>query len=212
MKLNKLILSIFLLFFELTSSIAQEKGVCSTDIFGAQVYKSGNYEEKTWIDIFGNKQFKNNIGETASLEKDIFDNMVYKDSRSNEMKIEKTVWIEMLAEVDGDVDALFYDFIAQNSGRNNTKVSISIDILGKEIYKENNFSEEFWVDILDIQQYKNSDGQTASLKKDILDRLIYKDSKGNDLTFSTDEWQRMFQRTGGRERAVFRNLINRYLY
>jgi len=128
------------------------------------------------------------------------------------MKIEKTVWIEMLADVDGDVDALFYDFIAQNSGRNNTKVSISIDILGKEIYKENNFSEEFWVDILDIQQYKNSDGQTASLKKDILDRLIYKDSKGNDLTFSTDEWQRMFQRTGGRERAVFRNLINRYLY
>ena len=146
------------------------------------------------------------------MEKDIFDNMVYKDSRRNEVKIEKTVWIEMLAEVDGNVDALFYDFIAQNSGRNNTKVSIAIDILGKEIYKENNFTEEFWVDILDAQQYKNSNGQTASLKKDILDRLIYKDSKGNDLTFSTYEWQRMFQRTGGRQRAVFRNLINRYLY
>ena len=212
MKPNKPILLIFLLLFELTSLMAQEKGVYSTDIFGAQVYKNGNYEEKIWVDIFGNKQFKNNIGETASLEKDIFDNMIYKDNRNNEVKIEKTVWAEMLADVDGDVDALFYDFIAQNNRRNNTKVSIAIDIMGKEIYKENNFTEEFWVDILDAQQYRNSNGQTATLKKDIFDKFIYKDSKGNDLTFSTDEWQSMFQRTGGRERAVFRNLINRYLF
>ncbi len=211
MKTKRIVLFFFTLFLGISCMSAQERGTYYTDIFGAQVYRNGSYEESIGLDIFGNKQFKNNRGETASLEKDIFGDMIYKDNRSNEVKIDKQVWKTMLEEVHGDVDALFYELIAQNQNRNDSKMSIDVDIMGKEIYKSNNFTEEFWKDIMDTQQYRNSRGETASLRKDLFDRLVYSDSRGNDMTFSTDEWQRMFHRTGGRERAVFRDLINRYL-
>jgi len=212
MKFIQLIALIILFNFGFSNLYSREKGSYSTDIFGAKVYKDGNYEESISLDIFGNKQFKNNLGESASLKKDIFNDMIYTDNRNNEVKIDEVVWRSMLEDVHGDIDALFYDLITQNTSRNNSKVSIEIDIMGREIYKENNLTEEFWVDILGTQQYRNSNGESASIRKDILDCMNYTDSKGNNLSFSADTWQRMFRHTGGRERSVFRSLINQYLF
>jgi hypothetical protein len=212
MKLNRFLLLFFVLFSELISLHSQGKDEYFTDVFGAKIYKNGDYEEKIWVDVFGDKQFSNNRGESASLKKNIFDDRIYEDNRSNEVKINKIVWVKMLKDVHGDEDALFYDLIAQNNKQSGSKVSIEIDIMGKEIYKDNNLTQEFWVDIMDTQQYRNSDGQTASLRKDISGNMNYSDSKGNCLIFTSDAWQREYRHTGGRERSVFRQLIKKYLF
>lgn len=55
-----------------------------------------NYREEYKVDIFGNQQFKNNQQESASLSKDIFDNITYKDSKRNELKYALPVWSKMV--------------------------------------------------------------------------------------------------------------------
>ena len=101
MKTKRLVFLFFILILGISCMNAQDRGTYSTDIFGAQVYKNGSYEESIGLDIFGNKQFKNNRGETASLEKDIFGDMIYKDNRNNEVKIDKEIWKTMLKEAHG---------------------------------------------------------------------------------------------------------------
>lgn len=55
-----------------------------------------DYKEEYKIDIFGYQQFKNNQRESASLSKDIFDNMVYKDNKGNELKYTQSAWNKMV--------------------------------------------------------------------------------------------------------------------
>lgn len=51
-----------------------------------------NYKEEYKVDIFDHLQFKNNQRETASLSKDIFDNIIYEDSKGNKLSMPENMW------------------------------------------------------------------------------------------------------------------------
>ncbi|HMM04434.1 MULTISPECIES: hypothetical protein [unclassified Dysgonomonas] len=51
-----------------------------------------DYKEEYKVDIFGHLQFSNNHNERASLSKNIFDEMVYEDSKGNKMIYPQNFW------------------------------------------------------------------------------------------------------------------------
>ena len=54
-----------------------------------------DYKEEYKVDIFGHLQFSNNQNERASLSENIFDEMVYEDSKGNKMIYPQNFWSKM---------------------------------------------------------------------------------------------------------------------
>lgn len=57
-----------------------------------QCHDIKNYKEEYKIDIFGHQQFKNSRNQTASLSKNIFDKMIYKDSSGTTIEYSLKEW------------------------------------------------------------------------------------------------------------------------
>lgn len=69
-----------------------------------------NFKEEYTVDIFDYLQYKNSMNETASLEKDIFDNTIYKDSNGNEIKYSANNWNTILRR-QGSEYSIFFNMV-----------------------------------------------------------------------------------------------------
>lgn len=205
------------------------KASLSTDIFGNKIYKDNRsnevtYSKEIWADVFpqyknddehiliwlanalaetnnvkekykrnihGDLEYENNAGLRASLSENIFDDGIYKDNQNNEIKYSKEYWAEILDDFDNkDVQVFFWLMDRANNLKN--------------------FKEEYRLDIFGYQQYKNGEGQTASLSKDIFDKIIYKDSNGNKIEFTEANWRKLVRRHSSDKKA-FMYLIHENL-
>lgn len=61
-----------------------------------------NYKEKYKIDVFGYQQYENNQREKASLKKDVFDKMIYEDSKGNKIEFAENQWKKELRRYHSD--------------------------------------------------------------------------------------------------------------
>ena len=107
----------------------------------------------------------------ATLGKDIFENVIYKDNRGNKVTYSK----EFLGKLrrgghkgDSDVE----EFLLLG--------------LAKDVGKKKNYTEEYTVDIFGNVEYKNSEGRRVSIKKDMFDGFEYKDNQGVSLSIRKD--------------------------
>jgi|GEM_PF-3601002 len=201
-------------FLTLTISLppfAQHRGEYTTDVLGNKTYRDGAFEETFSIDIFGNNQYKNNQDETASLEKDIMGNMIYKDSRGNRITIDQKNWLQMLDRAHGDREGLFSYFISKNSRKHNSVTQYETDLMGHDIFSSDGQKEEIWQDILGDWQYTNNNGTKASLSKNVLGEYIYNDSRGSRITFSPQIWERKLNKSHNDPAMIFRDLIHELL-
>lgn len=161
--------------------------------------------------IFGDLEYKDSDRE-AKLKKDIFDNMIYSDSRGNEVKYSKEHWSDILKDFRGDKEKCFVWLIHEYRGQENQKKEFSKNIFGDDVYKGNNgYTETFKRDIFDNYIFENNRGQKAKLESNIFDRWIYSDSEGTKHEFSEREWSRLLKRYAS-ENAIFRVLVADYLF
>jgi len=61
-----------------------------------------SYKEKYKIDVFGYQQYENNQREKASLKKDVFDNMIYEDSKGTKIQFAENQWKKQLRKHHSD--------------------------------------------------------------------------------------------------------------
>lgn len=163
------------------------------------------------IDILGDLQYYNSNGSKASLKKNIFDDVIYNDSRNNESKYTKEQWAELLEKFNGDKKDCFAWLIRLNKGYENQKTEHSKNIFGDEIRKDNRGnSETYKRDILGNLVYENNKNQKATFTKEISDRWKYEDSKNNRKSYSYSEWEKLIEKYHSEE-AIFKLLVNQYL-
>ncbi|WP_144062692.1 hypothetical protein [Sphingobacterium paucimobilis] len=187
-------------------------------------------------DIFGNLQFKSIDGKyKASLEKNIFDDLVFTDSRNNKLHYEKKYLDKMEPGLRGDKEAqahMLRRLVRENKRSSEYKATFKIDIFDKTIIEDNKgYKLEEGKDIFgntNIQEQSSgrksvfkrnlrggleyTEGRnTASLEKDIFDRWLYKDSFGNEIQFSKETWKRVLQQYGSDEK-FFWDLLDRWFY
>lgn len=81
------------------------------DIFGNETYDEINGDQKISIkrNLFGGLEYKVNKDE-ASLQKDIFNNWIYKDSQGNECKFSSETWNKLQKRY-GTEEKIFYFLI-----------------------------------------------------------------------------------------------------
>lgn len=79
------------------------------DIFGNQTYTEENNGQRSAVNktLSGALEYKSNDGQ-ATLQKDFFDNWVYKDSRGNEFKFSRDTWNGLKNRFGTDECILFY--------------------------------------------------------------------------------------------------------
>ncbi|MFD2555773.1 hypothetical protein [Sphingobacterium tabacisoli] len=187
-------------------------------------------------DIFGNLQFKSVDGQyKASLEKNIFDDLVFTDSRKNKLHYEKKYLDKMEPGLRGDKEAqarMLRRLVRENKRSSEYKATFKIDIFDKTIIEDNKgYKLEESKDIFgntNIQEQSSgrksvfkrnfkggleyTEGEkTASLGKDIFDRWLYKDSFGNEIQFSKETWKRVLEQYGTDEK-FFWDLLDRWFY
>ncbi|MBL1410183.1 hypothetical protein [Sphingobacterium faecale] len=187
-------------------------------------------------DIFGNLQFKSIDGQyKASLEKNIFDDLVFTDSRKNKLHYEKKYLDKMEPGLRADKEAqarMLRRLVRENKRSSEYKATFKIDIFDKTIIEDNKgYKLEEGKDIFgntNIQEQLNgtksifkrnlrggleyTEGRkTASLEKDIFDRWIYKDSFGNEIQFGKETWRRILKQYGTDEK-FFWDLLDRWFY
>lgn len=191
----------------------------------------GNIE----TDIFGDLRYETrDRSYNAALKKDIFDNLVFTDSRRNNIVFEKKYLDLEYPKVVGNpgarsdffnnlvrrhrhderyeakykVDIFGTVIIEDNRGN---KTEIGTDIFGNAKYEErrNGHSMSVSRDLNGVLQYR-SGGDSASLGKDIFGKWTYKDSSGNKFEFSDKAWYRLIRRFGGDEQVLI-FLMDEYL-
>ncbi|WP_243346062.1 hypothetical protein [Parabacteroides sp. FAFU027] len=204
---------ILLLIVLVTNANAQEKREYTTDIFGYKVYKCNGYEEKFGKDIMGNYEYENNRREKASLEKDVFGGMTYSDSNGNEIKYGKIQWAELIRKWNNDEEGFFMNMVDKymKSRKKQFREEEEEELPGHDIHMGNIDREEFRQDITGDWQYRNSEGQTASLHIDVMGDINYSDSDGNKAVISkkTMHSQRKFRHRNPEE--IFRHLVKSIL-
>lgn len=187
-------------------------------------------------DIFGNLQFKSIDGQyKASLEKNIFDDLVFTDSRKNKLHYEKKYLDKMEPGLRGDKEAqarMLRRLVRENNRHSGYTATFKIDIFDKMIIEDNKgYKLEESKDIFgntNIQEqvggtksvfkrnmrggleYKEGE-KTASLGQDIFDRWLYKDSFGNEIQFGKETWKRVLEQYGTDEK-FFWELLDRWFY
>jgi hypothetical protein len=202
---------ILLLIVLATNANAQEKREYTTDIFGYKVYKCNGYEEKYGKDVMGNYQYENNRREKASLEKDVFGGMTYSDSNGNEIKHGKKQWEELMRKYNNDVEGFFMTLVGKYSSEHNKHVTVDEDILGHEVHTGNGIREEYWQDIIGEWQYKNNEGESASLHIDVMGDLNYSDSDGNKAVISKESIHSHRKYRHRNSEEIFRHLVKSIL-
>ncbi|MDM1047645.1 hypothetical protein [Sphingobacterium hotanense] len=175
----------------------------------------GRYE----TDIFGTLLFKSNKDSySASLEKNVFGDLVFSDSRKNHEKFENKYLGRFMPGILNSKDAqqkFFQELIWQNRNSEGYESFYSIDIFGTIITKDNRGNErESGTDIFGHEFVRDKskgstssikrnihgdleyteDGNQATLRKDIFDKWSYSDSFGNRVEFSSRTWNRILNR------------------
>ena len=107
----------------------------------------------------------------ATLGKDIFENVIYKDNRGNKVTYSK----EFLGKLRK----------GRHRGDRNIEEFLLLG-LAKDVGKKRNYTEEYTVDIFGNVEYKNSEGRRVSIKKDMFDSFEYKDNQGVSLSIRKD--------------------------
>lgn len=187
------------------------------------------------FDIFGNLQYVTRDRQyTASLKKDIFDNLIFTDNNSNEVRVMKRYLESSYGDYSADEGFLigfFQGFISaynHSTGyeatydvdifgnvkfedNQNSSLEIGRDIFGNLTYKENgsNVTTIIRRDLLGDLEYRSAN-QRASLKKGLFNNWRYSDSSGNRFEFSNSSWQ-LLSELHGNEEDVLLFLIGNFL-
>lgn len=187
-------------------------------------------------DIFGNLQFKSVDGQyKASLEKNIFNDLVFTDSRNNKLHYEKK-YLDIaergLASNKEAQTRLLRRLVRENKRRSGYEATFKVDIFdkitiednkgykleeGKDIFGNTHIEEQ--VKGTKTVLKRNFSGgleytegkHTASLEKDIFDQWLYKDSFGNEIRFGKETWKRILKQYGTDEK-FFWDLLDRWFY
>jgi hypothetical protein len=188
-------------------------------------------------DIFGNLQFRSSdLRYSALLEKDIFNNLTFTDSRRNKIVFEE----EYLA---GEYPAILEnesarrDFFRRIVNRHRRdegyEARFSVDIFGTVITEDNRGNRtDQKTDIFGHESYEEThDGVKMSISRDLhgtlqyrygdgsaslgtafnMGKWVYEDSDGNRMEFGKRTWDGMIRRFGDDER-IFRFLIDEFLH
>src|SRR5690606_21533924 len=199
------------------SVLFAQRGAIDTDIFGALQYRSADGRYK------------------ASLEKNIFDDLIFTDSRNNKLQYEKKYLDKAEPGLRGNKDAqmrLLRRLVRENSRHADYRATFKVDIFDKTIIEDNkgykleerkdifgNINVEERVNGSRAQLKRNLRGgleytrekDNASLEKNIHDQRIYKDSFGNEIQFGKETWKRILDQYGTDE-EFFWELLDRYFY
>ncbi len=187
-------------------------------------------------DIFGNLDYISKDGKyTATLEKNIFDDLTFTDSKNNEVVYEKKYLdrtypgIRQNKKMKTDI---FYELLRQNRKSEGYRAKYQIDIFnkliiednrgykleeGKDIFGHDSFEEEINGEKISVKRNIHGDLEftsgkdKASLKKDIFDKWIYEDSIGNRFQFGERTWTRLIRKFRTDEN-IFRILIDQYFF
>ncbi|PVH25204.1 hypothetical protein [Sphingobacterium corticibacter] len=186
------------------------------------------------IDIFGDLTYRSNDGGyRATLKKNIFDDLVFKDNQRNEITYEKKYLVNQYPGIlsnNNQKRTIFLDLIRENRRSEDYKAKYKIDILDRLIIEDNQgYKLEEKKDIFgSIERNETINGQNirvrrtfgdayeytkgldrATLKKGIANKRIYEDSFGNKLEFAAETWKRLVDRYDSEEDA-FIFLIDQY--
>jgi len=199
------------------SVLFAQRGAIDTDIFGALQYRSADGRYK------------------ASLEKNIFDDLIFTDSRNNKLQYEKKYLDKAEPDLRGNKDAqmrLLRRLVRENSRHADYRATFKVDIFDKTIIEDNKgYKLEKGKDIfghVNVKERVNGsktqlkrnlrggleytwDNNKASFDKDIFDKWIYKDSFGNEIQFGKETWKRILEQYGTDE-EFFWELLDRYFY
>jgi len=187
-------------------------------------------------DIFGNLDYTSRDAKyNATLEKNIFDDLVFSDSRNNEVKYEKKYLDKQYPGIHQNKQMkinLFSDLLWQNRKSRGYKAEYQIDIFGKliiednegykleegkDIFGHNNVEEE--INGVKTSIKRNIHGEVeftsgtdrATLKKDIFDKWVYEDSLGNKFQFGSHTWDRLIRRFRTDEKILL-SLVDQYFF
>jgi hypothetical protein len=187
-------------------------------------------------DIFGDLQFRSSdLRYSASLKKDIFDNLSFTDSRRNKIVFDKKYLAEEYPAVLENESArrdFFRSIVSRHRGDEGYEARLSADIFGTVITEDNrgNRTEEK-TDIFGNKSYEETrDGTKMSISRDMhgtlqyrhgnksaslgtafhMGKWVYEDNDGNRLEFGERTWNGMIRRFGDDER-IFLFLIDQFL-
>lgn len=187
-------------------------------------------------DIFGNLKYISQQGDyKAKLEKNIFDDLIFSDSKDNKISYDKKYLNQMFPGIHGSKaqqTQLMWSLLREKGRNSNYVAKHEIDIFdkviitdnrgykleqGKDIFGHVNIKEEFNGVKSTIK--RNVHGyleakianDKASLKKSVFDKWIYEDDLGNKLEFAPRTWERLiaFYKT---DSGVFKYLLDEYFY
>lgn len=148
--------------------------------------------QKIYYDVFGNLQYESTDKRyTASLKKNVFDDLIFTDKKNNEVTFKKKYLGLYHKDLSRDKTASMYffqDLIDRYASASGYKATFEIDIFNKTIISDNLGEKvELGTDIFDNLKYESRDrGYTASLEKDIFDNLVFTDNRDNKLTFEKE--------------------------
>ncbi|MFD2969620.1 hypothetical protein [Sphingobacterium bambusae] len=191
---------------------------------------------KIETNIFGDLVYESTDGRyTATMKKNIFDDLIFTDNRNNAITYEKKYlakeWAGILGNKQKQTDLLL-DLIRQNRRSEGYVAKYSIDIFDKLIIEDNRgYKLEQGKDIFGNEQFAEQRGgmkssfkkglngtleysegtNRASVRKYGLDKWRYEDSFENEIDFSEATWQRLMQRYGTDE-DIFFVLIDQFFY
>ncbi|QDH77928.1 hypothetical protein FKX85_02290 [Echinicola soli] len=186
--------------------------------------------------FFGDLEYSSRNGEyKATLEKDVFDDLIYTDNQRNKVTFEKDYlhweYGDML-ENEREERMFLMDLVRQYRRESNYKATYEIDVFDNLIIEDNrDYKLEIGEDIFgnvtreesingrktSFTKEKNgglvyeSNNENASLRKDIFDRWIYEDSRENKLEFGKSTWDRLVNKYGDNE-VIFSQLMNELLF
>lgn len=186
------------------------------------------------VDIFDNLELTSADGRyKAKLEKNIFDDLIFKDNKNNSVKLEKKYLDKEYPGIRSShkmKSELLRSLVHDNRRRSSYDATYSIDIFDKLIIKDNQgyyleqgkdiFGNEMIEEVVRGEKSKmtrNFRGgleytqgtNKASLEKDVFDFWIYKDSYGNEVRYGKKAWERNLIKFKGEE-AFFWFLIDMY--
>ena len=187
-------------------------------------------------DIFGNLDFTSVDGRyTATLEKNILSDLIFSDSKQNEVVFEKKYVEKQYAGIVRNKKkqtALFQNLIRQYAKQSGYRAKYRIDIFDNIRIEDNRgYQWEEGTDIFGNETLEEVNGgiktslkrtiqgglefsqgtERGTLKKDIFDVWHYEDTYGNHVQFGKPAWKRLLNRFGD-DKEVFIHLLNQYFF
>lgn len=194
------------------------------------------HAQRIQFDIFGDLHYDYKEKRyTASLKKDIFNNLIFTDNANNELVFKKKYldlnYQYLVENEEAKIDFFRY-IINRYSLERGYKAKFDVDIFDKVIIEDNknnrvevgknifgNLTYEERRDDLKISIKRDlsgdlefkSDKEQAYLKKDILNKWSYSDSSGSRFNFSDETWDKLMHVYGSDE-GIFFFLIDSFLH